>query len=80
MDKDVQDFISHDIYEIVPHMPGMRTVRIGGVLHWKFKNGIFEKNKARLVTRENHQEPGIDLYNAFLSLESPRTSRRSGLM
>ena len=60
MDKVMQNSMLHGIYELVPHVPGMRTLRIGGVLHWKFKNGIFEKNKARLVTSGNHQELCID--------------------
>ena len=44
------------------------------------KNGIFEKNKARLFTRSNHWEPGIDYNRSFLlimGLESPRASLHS---
>ena len=80
MDRKMLNFKSHDICELVPHVPGVRTLRIGWVLHW---NGIFEKNKDRLVNRSNHQESGID-YNEssspVMGLESPRTSGHSGLM
>jgi hypothetical protein len=42
----------------------------------KFKNGAFEKNNASLVTRGNHQRPGIDYNESFfppMRLESLRT-------
>jgi len=77
MDKDMQTFKSYDVLELVGHVLGMRTLRIDWVLHWKFKSGIFEKNKA---TRSNHQEPSIDYNRSFLPvmvLESPHTSLHS---
>ena len=80
MDKKMLNFRSHDIFELVPHVPGVRTLRIGWVLHW---NGNLEKNKARFFNRSNYQESGID-YNEspspVMGLESPRTSSHSGLM
>ena len=49
MGKEMANLNSHDVYELVPRVPGMRTLRLGWVLHRKFKNGVFEKNNARLV-------------------------------
>jgi len=80
MDKVIQTFKSHDIPKLIPHVLSMHTLRTGWILRWKFKNGIFEKSKARPFTRRNHREPGIDYNRSFLpvmSLEYPRTSRRS---
>jgi len=51
---------SHDVYELVPRMNGTRTLKLGGVFHRKFMDGVFEKNKGRLVVRYNRQRPGID--------------------
>jgi len=65
MDKVMQTFKSHDSPKLIPHILGMRTLRIGWVLRWKFKNGIVEKNKARSFTRRNHREPGIDYNRSF---------------
>jgi len=44
--KEMANLKSHDVYELVPCVPGMRTLRLGWVLHRKFKNGVFEKDKA----------------------------------
>jgi hypothetical protein len=44
--------------------------------HGKFKNGVFDKNKAMLVARGNQQRPGIDYNECFppvMRLESLRT-------
>ena len=60
MTKEVTNLKSHNVYDLVPRTPGIHTLRLGWVLHRKFKNGVFEKNKARLVARGNHQRPGID--------------------
>ena len=67
MNKEMENLRSHDVYELVPHMPGMCTLRLGWVLHRKFKNSVFDKNKARLVARGNLQRPGVD-YNKSFSL------------
>ena len=56
-------------------MLGIRTLRIGWVTHRKFKNVVFEKNMARVVTRSNHQESVIDYNKSFspvMGLEYPR--------
>ena len=43
----------------------MRTLHMGWVLHRKFKNGVFEKNKGRLVAQGNHQRPSINYGKSF---------------
>jgi len=76
MDREMENLRSHDVYDLVPRAPGLRTLRLGWVLHRKFKNGVFEKNKARVVARGNHQRPGVDYNESFspvMRLESLRT-------
>ena len=76
MDREMRNLESRDVYYLVPRAPGMRALRLGWVLHRKFKNGTLEKNKARLVGRGNHQRPGIDYGLSFvpvMRLESLRT-------
>jgi len=65
MDREMSNLRSHDIYKLTPCHPGMHTLRLGWVLHWKFKDGVFEKNKARLVARGDQQRPGIDYDKSF---------------
>jgi hypothetical protein len=77
MDKEMTNPESHNVYELVPRASGTRTLRLGWV-HQKFKNSIFEKNKAMLVVRGNHQRHGIRLavqesFSPVMRLESPRT-------
>ena len=60
MDREMEGLKSHDVYELVPRTNGMRTLKLGWVLHQKFKNRLFERNKGRLVARGNHQHPSID--------------------
>ena len=55
MDREMKNLKSHDVYKLVLHMPSMGTLRLGWVLHCKFKNSIFNKNKACLVARGNQQ-------------------------
>src|SRR5258706_2368010 len=43
----------------------MCTLRLGWVLHRKFKNGAFDKNKVRIVAHGNHQRPGVDYGKSF---------------
>jgi hypothetical protein len=76
MDREMDNLRAHDVFELVPREPGTRTIRLGWVLHRKFKNGTFDKHKARLVARGNHQRPGIDYGESFapvMRLESLRT-------
>ena len=76
MDREMENLRAHDVYELVPHASGARTIRLSWVLHQKFKNGTFDKNKVRLVTRGNHQRLGIDNDESFawvIHLESLRT-------
>jgi Reverse transcriptase (RNA-dependent DNA polymerase) len=51
----------------------MRTLRLGCVLHCKFKHGTFKKNKGRIVARGNYQHPGSELILPVMCLESPHT-------
>ena len=76
MDREMENLKSHDVYELVLRASSMRTLPLGWVLHRKFRNGVFEKNKGRLVARGNHQCPGIDYGESFspvMRLESLRT-------
>jgi hypothetical protein len=66
MDSEMENLKSHDVYKLVPCISSMHTLRLGWVLHHKFKNSIFNKNKAWLVARGNHQHPGIDYNKSFL--------------
>ena len=45
MDREMENLHTHDVYEMVPCVPSMHTLCLGWVLHQKFKNRIFEKNK-----------------------------------
>ena len=76
MDGEMENLESHDVYELVPRTNGMRTLKLGWVLHRKFKIGLFERNKGRLVDRGNHRCPSIDygeLFSPVVHLESLRT-------
>ena len=66
MDRVMQNLKSHEVYELVPHTSGMRTLTLGWVIHRKLRDGVIEKNKGRLVARGNHQRPGIDYGGSFL--------------
>jgi hypothetical protein len=61
MNREIENLRSHDVYELVP------TLRLAWVLHRKFKNGVFYKNKALVADSGNYQRPGID-YNESFSL------------
>ena len=44
--------------------------------HWKFKNGVFEKDEGRSIARGDYQRPGIGYEESFsprMRLESLRT-------
>jgi hypothetical protein len=51
MDREMENLRSHDVFELVPRTSDLRTSRLGWMLHRKFKNGTFDKNKSRLVAR-----------------------------
>jgi len=66
----------HLVYELVPRMNGMRTLKLGWIYSSQVQAWVYEKNKGRLITRRNHQRPGIDYGESFspvLRLESLRT-------
>lgn len=65
MDHEMQNLRSHNVYQLVPQHPGMHTLHLGWVLHWKFQNSVFDKHKAWLVARGNLQCPGIDYGKSF---------------
>src|SRR5258706_5124758 len=50
---------SHDVYKLVPraHARPCALSDLGWALHHKFKYGVLEKNKARLVARGNPPAP-----------------------
>ena len=60
MDCEMENLRSHNIYKLIPCAVGIWTLQLGGVLHRKFKNRSFNRNKAHLVVRGNHQRPGIN--------------------
>jgi len=77
MGQEMAKLKSPDVYELVPRMNGTRTLKLGGVFHRKFMNGVLEKNKGRIVARCNHQHPGIDqgeLVSPVMRLQSLRTT------
>ena len=59
MPWEMENLKSHHVYELVPRTNGMYTLELGWVLRRKFKIGLFERNKGKLVARGNHQCPGI---------------------
>ena len=65
MDKEMVNLRSHGVYELVPCVWGLRTLKLGWVLHRKFRNRVFDKNKARIAARGNQQRPGIDYNESF---------------
>ena len=76
MDREMENLKSHNVYELVPRTNGMRTLKLGWVLHRKFKISLFERSKGKLVARGNHQCPGIDygeLFSHVVHLKSFRT-------
>ena len=71
MDREMENLKSYDVYELMP-----RTFKLGWVLQWKSRIGLFERNKGRLVARSNHQRPGINYGGSFspvMRLKSLRT-------
>lgn len=46
MDKEIETLRTHAVYELVLCVPSMCTLHLGWVLHWRLRNGTFEKNRA----------------------------------
>src|SRR5258706_652941 len=65
MDREMENIRLHNMYELVPHACDTQSIHLRWVLHCKFKNGTFDRNKARLVARGNHQWLGIDYGESF---------------
>ena len=59
MDRVMQNLKSHEVYELVPRTSGVRTLTLGWVIHRKLRNGVFEKNKGRLVARGTTSTLGL---------------------
>jgi len=43
MDQEMANLKSHDVYELMPRMNGMRTLKLGRVLEGKFKNAFLRR-------------------------------------
>ena len=76
MDQEMEGLKSHEVYELVPRMNGMRTLKLGWVLHRMAKNSLFERNKGRPVTRGNHQHPQYRLRRIVLTRHAPHIPPR----
>ena len=68
MHREMMNLESQDVYKLVPRVSSMRTLKLGWVLRQEFKNGVFEKNKARLVTRDNHQRTVVNRFHLLCAL------------
>ena len=68
MDRMIQNLKLLEVYELVPRTSGMRTLTLSWVIHRKLRNGVFEKNKGRLVALGSHQCPGVDYGGSFLPI------------
>ena len=75
MDQEIENLQSHDVYELALRAPGLRTLRLGGFSIGGSKNGSFDKKKARLVARGDHQRPGIEYGESFSPAMRPESLR-----
>jgi hypothetical protein len=76
MNKEMANLKSRGVYELVLRVRGLRTLKFSWVLHRKFKNGVFDKNKVRLVARTNQQRSGTyynESFSSVMRLELLRT-------
>ncbi|GKD80262.1 retrovirus-related pol polyprotein from transposon TNT 1-94, partial [Tanacetum coccineum] len=76
MQKDLNQFIANDIWELVPQPKNMTIIGTKWVFRNKLdENGIVSRNKARLVAQGYNQQEGIDYeetYAPVARLESIR--------
>ena len=49
MNREMENLKSRDLYEPVQRTNGMRTLKLGWVLHRPFNIALFERKKGRLV-------------------------------
>ncbi|GJR08052.1 retrovirus-related pol polyprotein from transposon TNT 1-94 [Tanacetum coccineum] len=76
MQEELNQFITHDVLELVSQLRNMTIIGTKWVLRNKLdKNGIVSRNKARLVSQGYNQQEGIDYdetYTSVARLESIR--------
>jgi hypothetical protein len=75
LDREMDNRKSHTIYELMPRAPSAQYAQ-SALPPLMYKNGIFEKNKARRVAWGNCQCAGVDFGESFspvMCLESRRT-------
>ncbi|GKE88992.1 retrovirus-related pol polyprotein from transposon TNT 1-94, partial [Tanacetum coccineum] len=76
MQEELNQFISNDVWELVPNPMDMTIIRTKWVYRNKLdKNGIVTRNKARLIAQGYNQQEGIDYdetYAPVARLESIR--------
>ncbi|GKA26408.1 retrovirus-related pol polyprotein from transposon TNT 1-94 [Tanacetum coccineum] len=76
MQEELNQFVSNDVWELVPQPRNMTMIGTKLVLRNKLdENGIVSRNKARLVTQGYNQQEGIDYdetYAPVARLESIR--------
>ena len=76
MDREMENLKSHNVYELVPRTNSNAPSNLDGCFTRSSKNGLFDRNKGRLVGRGSHQRPGIDYGESFspvMRLEFLRT-------
>ncbi|GJT45413.1 retrovirus-related pol polyprotein from transposon TNT 1-94 [Tanacetum coccineum] len=76
MQEELNQFISNDVWELVPNPKDMTIIGTKRVYRNKHdENGVISRNKARLVTQGYNQQEGIDYdktYALVARLESIR--------
>nr|GEX59498.1 copia protein [Tanacetum cinerariifolium] len=76
MQEELNQFVSNDVWELVPNPMNMTIIGTKWVLRNNLdKNGVVSRNKARLVTQGYNQQEGIDYdetYAPVARLESIR--------
>ena len=60
MDREMENLKSHNVYELMPRTNSNAPSNLDGYFTGSPKNGLFDRNKGRLVGRGSHQRPGID--------------------
>ncbi|GKA94017.1 retrovirus-related pol polyprotein from transposon TNT 1-94 [Tanacetum coccineum] len=76
MQEELNQFIAHDVWELVPQPKNMTIIGTKWVFRNKlYENGVVSRNKARLVAQGYNQQEGIDYdktYALVARLESIR--------
>ena len=76
MDREMENLKSHNVYELVPRRNSNAPSNLDGYPTGSSKNGLFDRNKGRLVGQGSHQCPSIDYGESFspvMGLESLHT-------